>query len=115
MEKAIAISQLEKNYTTKEVLKGIDLTVDQGEIFVLLGKNGAGKSTLFKVLTGLAKESGGTFQFFGQKYNMQVDSKKIGFSINDPVFYESLSAKKIWKFIVPTCRCRILMLIIGYG
>ncbi|MGM0215914.1 ABC transporter ATP-binding protein [Enterococcus sp. AZ109] len=94
MEKAITITRLEKNYGKKEVLRGIDLTVDQGEIFVLLGKNGAGKSTLFKILTGLAKETGGDFRFFGNEYDLQTDSKKIGFNINDPVFHENLSGRK---------------------
>lgn len=62
--KAIIITHLKKNYGNKEVLKRIDLSIDQGEIFVLLGKNGAGKSTLFNVLTGLAKETGGSLRFF---------------------------------------------------
>lgn len=94
MEKAVTITQLEKNYGRKEVLKSIDLTVDQGEIFVLLGKNGAGKSTLFKVLTGLAKETSGSFRFFSRGYDLQTDSKDIGFNINDPVFYENLNGRE---------------------
>ncbi len=94
MEKVVTITRLEKNYGTKSVLKGIDLTVDQGEIFVLLGKNGAGKSTLFKVLTGLAIKTNGSFQFFDKDYDRQIDSRKIGFNINDPVFYENLSGRE---------------------
>lgn len=94
MEKAITITRLEKNYGKKEVLKGIDLSVDQGEIFVLLGKNGAGKSTLFKVLTGLAKETGGSFRFFDRENNRRTDCQAIGFNINDPVFYENLSGRE---------------------
>ncbi len=45
MTNAIQVNGLRKNYGEKEVLKGIDLCVRQGDIFALLGVNGAGKTT----------------------------------------------------------------------
>lgn len=90
----IQLENIQKNYQQKEGLKGIDLTVKKGEIFVLLGKNGAGKSTLFKILTGLAKPLLGEVILFNQEYSLKEQHGQIGFNINDPVFYEHLSAEE---------------------
>ena len=51
---ALEISGLKKTYQVGvEALKGIDLTVKQGDFFALLGPNGAGKSTLLRLIAGL--------------------------------------------------------------
>ena len=41
----IEINNLRKNYGVKEVLKGLDLSLKNGQVYTLLGKNGAGKTT----------------------------------------------------------------------
>ncbi|HET7627628.1 MAG TPA: ABC transporter ATP-binding protein [Bacillales bacterium] len=48
------------------VLKGIDLRVEQGEIFAILGSNGAGKSTLLGTIAGIYKPRQGTIRFDGE-------------------------------------------------
>ncbi len=48
------------------VLNGIDLTLNSGEIGILLGKNGSGKTTLFKTILGIKKPAGGTVCFNGR-------------------------------------------------
>lgn len=50
-KKIIEIIDLKKRFAEKQVLKGVDFTVERGEVFVLLGSNGAGKTTLVKMLT----------------------------------------------------------------
>jgi ABC-2 type transport system ATP-binding protein len=57
---AIQVENLRKSYKQLDVLKGVNLTVEQGSIFALLGSNGAGKTTLVKILTTLLKHDGGT-------------------------------------------------------
>ncbi|MEI6869079.1 MAG: ATP-binding cassette domain-containing protein, partial [Methylophilaceae bacterium] len=52
MKKAIVFNKVKKNFGKLEALKGIDLTIDEGEFFALLGPNGAGKSTLINILAG---------------------------------------------------------------
>jgi ABC-2 type transport system ATP-binding protein len=51
---------IERGYGRRSVLRGVDLTLDHGEIVALLGPNGAGKTTLMKVLVGLLDQSAGT-------------------------------------------------------
>src|SRR5579862_3602840 len=56
---AIQVADLQKSYKKLDVLKGVDLSVEQGSIFALLGSNGAGKTTLIKILTTLLKQDSG--------------------------------------------------------
>ena len=92
MTTIIDVQQLEKNYGAKEVLKSLDLTVEKGEVYVLLGRNGAGKSTLFKILTGLSKATSGSISILSEHQNIENVKIKIGSNINEPVFYEHLNA-----------------------
>ena len=57
---AISIQALQKSFGKIEVLKGVDLEVQCGEIFALLGSNGAGKTTIIRILATLLKQDGGT-------------------------------------------------------
>ena len=65
MSLAIEISNLQKHYPKVQALKGVSLTVQQGEFFGLLGPNGAGKTTLISILAGLAKPNSGTAKVMG--------------------------------------------------
>lgn len=60
MDKAIEVKGLQKSYKQHHVLKGVDLEVEKGSIFALLGSNGAGKTTLVKILSTLLQPDGGT-------------------------------------------------------
>ncbi len=63
---ALQISDLTKRYPTgTEALKGVSLTIEEGEFYGLLGPNGAGKSTLIHCATGLAQPTGGDIRVFG--------------------------------------------------
>ena len=61
MDPVIAITGLEKTYKGGfHALKGVDLSINRGEIFALLGPNGAGKTTLIGIVCGLVRPTGGT-------------------------------------------------------
>ena len=62
---AIQINQVHKNFGSLQALKGVDLTIEQGEFFALLGPNGAGKSTLISILAGLIKPTSGDISVMG--------------------------------------------------
>ncbi len=57
---ALAAHDLRKRYGTTEALKGIDLSVEEGELVGLLGPNGAGKSTFVKIVCGLVRPTSGS-------------------------------------------------------
>jgi ABC-2 type transport system ATP-binding protein len=57
---SIQVKGLQKSYKQLHVLKGVDLEVEKGSIFALLGSNGAGKTTIIKILTTLLKQDGGS-------------------------------------------------------
>lgn len=97
MTTSIEVLHVEKNYGRKEVLKDFSLSVERGEVYVLLGKNGAGKSTLFKILTGLTKATNGTIVILNESEDLEKVKIKIGSNINEPVFYEHLSAHENLK------------------
>ncbi|MER2131791.1 MAG: ATP-binding cassette domain-containing protein [Carnobacterium inhibens] len=97
MTTIVAVHHLEKNYGKKEVLKNFSLTIQKGEVYVLLGRNGAGKSTLFKILTGLSRASNGSITILNEDKDLEKVKIKIGSNINEPVFYEHLSAMENLK------------------
>jgi ABC-2 type transport system ATP-binding protein len=55
-KKVLEIKDLKKSYGKLDVLKGIDLEVEQGDFFALLGHNGAGKSTTIGIMTSLVNK-----------------------------------------------------------
>lgn len=74
---ALAITDLAKTYHNgKEALKGINLTVEQGDFFALLGPNGAGKSTTISIITGLLDATRGHIEIFGHDHKSEMRSAK---------------------------------------
>lgn len=63
MSALLEVTGLRAGYGRMEVLRGVDLTVGEGEIVVLLGSNGTGKSTLNNTVSGLCRPWGGTVRF----------------------------------------------------
>ena len=62
---AIQINEVHKKFGALHALKGINLTIAQGEFFALLGPNGAGKSTLINLLAGLLRPTSGSLSVMG--------------------------------------------------
>jgi polar amino acid transport system ATP-binding protein len=62
----VDIQGLRKSFGSNEVLKGIDLAVQPGEVIAIIGKSGSGKSTLLRCINGLETFQAGTLQVQGQ-------------------------------------------------
>jgi ABC-2 type transport system ATP-binding protein len=73
MEQMIQIQGLQKSYKNLSVLKGVDLAVERGTIYALLGSNGAGKTTLIKILATLLPYDGGTASVAGADVQTEPD------------------------------------------
>ena len=65
MKELLKINDLKLNYGPISALKGVDLTVPEGQIVAILGANGAGKTSLLKVVSGLLKPTAGEILFDG--------------------------------------------------
>src|SRR5574341_15469 len=74
----VALRHVDKTYSTGTVaLKGLDLTVREGEFVSLLGPSGCGKSTVLRLIAGLGELSGGTIEWSSVRH-------EIGFVFQDP-------------------------------
>ncbi|NOT16214.1 MAG: ABC transporter ATP-binding protein [Methylotenera sp.] len=100
MTPAIQINQIQKHFGGLCALKGIDLTIPQGEFFGLLGPNGAGKSTLINILAGLLKPSAGSASIMGHDVvaNYQAARMALGVVPQELVFDPFFNVREMLRF-----------------
>ena len=72
----LKLHNVTKRFGALEVLKGIDLTVEQGEVVAILGPSGSGKTTLLRCINFLEKASGGEMEFDGETFDLSRVSRK---------------------------------------
>lgn len=87
----LQIKKLSKKIEKKEILKNVNLEIQQGETFGFLGPNGAGKTTLVKIVLGLMNPSGGELK-------LNCDKNKIGYLPEYPYFYDYLTGRELLVF-----------------
>ncbi|BDI21353.1 ABC transporter ATP-binding protein [Herbiconiux sp. L3-i23] len=78
---AIAVRGIEKSYKELRVLRGVDLEVQRGTVFALLGSNRAGKTTLVKILSTLLKADSGTASIVGLDVATQAAEVRAAISL----------------------------------
>ncbi len=100
MKKAIVFNKVKKNFGKLEALKGIDLTIDEGEFFALLGPNGAGKSTLINILAGLMKPTSGSIKVMGHDVivDYQNARRSLGIVPQELVFDPFFNVREMLRF-----------------
>ncbi len=93
MNNIIELKNIYHSYNEKEVLKGISLTVKEGEIIGLLGPSGAGKTTLVNILTGQLAQTAGIGQVLGDDTRHITDKTKeqIGIMMDSFGLYQRLT------------------------
>lgn len=91
---AIEIKGLTKNFGTKQALKGLNMTVQEGSIYGFIGENGSGKSTTEKLICGLILPSDGQIKLFGKKHTDADVRAKMGVLIESPGCFPNLT---VWK------------------
>src|SRR5256885_3033481 len=102
---ALEIQDLSKTYSVgfwkkrpRCVLKPLNLAVEEGEVFGYLGPNGAGKTTTLKLLMGLVYPTTGTARIFGHSIDDPRAKLNIGFSPEQPYFYDYLTAQELLEY-----------------
>jgi branched-chain amino acid transport system ATP-binding protein len=81
MSVLLEVAGLTSHYGRIQALKGIDLSVRQGELLALVGANGAGKTTLLRTLSGVQPASGGTIRFGGEDITRVKAARRVSLGI----------------------------------
>lgn len=108
---AVEIIDLKKSFGNNHVLKGFNLSIQQGENVAVLGKSGSGKSVLIKCIVGLIKPDSGQIKVFGRdvvnldRRELDEVRNKIGFLFQSNALYDSLTVRENLEF--PMRRLRI--------
>ncbi len=98
MGEIIRIEGIHKSFNGLEVLKGVDLSIKEGEVITILGGSGVGKSVLLKLITGLEKPDRGKILVYGKDIvGMDEDGltpirRKMGMLFQGAALFDSLTA-----------------------
>lgn len=120
-EIAIQVRGVSKHYGALHAVDGVDLNVQRGEIFGLIGHNGAGKSTLFKMMLGLTEPSAGEILINGTAVTgraFRQARRQLGYLPENVVLYDNLSGLETLKFFAklkgaPQAQCAPMLERVG--
>jgi len=120
---AIDVRGAHKHYGALHAVDGIDLRVERGEIFGLIGHNGAGKSTLFKMILGLVPATAGEIRVGGatvQGRDFRAARRHLGYLPENVVLYDNLNGLETLRFFArlkgaPLAQCAQLLDRVGLG
>ncbi len=92
----LEVTGLKKKLGKREIIKGINLSVKEGEIFGFLGPNGAGKTTTIRMLVGLIAPNEGEIKICGKNIqkNKEEALKNVGAVVENPELYKYLSGRE---------------------
>ncbi|MEG0259294.1 MAG: ATP-binding cassette domain-containing protein [Lysinibacillus sp.] len=95
----IKITNLSKKVKNHEMLKGINLEIDEPGIYGFIGRNGSGKSVFFKTLVGLIVPSSGTINIFGDAIEKGKFPKDLGALLDTSGFLKQYSGYRNLKIL----------------
>lgn len=117
METVLEIKNLSKHYGRIKAVDGLDLKVQAGTIFGILGPNGSGKTTTLGMVLDIINPTSGDYSWFGKKSSTST-RKRIGAILEHPIFYPYLTAVQNLKIVcdikeVPHSRIDEVLLQVG--
>lgn len=96
-QSALSLKNITKRFGKHLALDNVDLTVNKGDIYGLIGRNGAGKTTIMKIVCGLIQQSSGSVTLLGSSPSDMKTLTRIGAVIEAPVAYKDLDARENMK------------------
>ncbi|MBE8714693.1 ABC transporter ATP-binding protein [Sphingobacterium hungaricum] len=100
----VDVQNVYKSFGERDILKGVDLKLYNGENLVVLGRSGTGKSVLIKLISGLLKPDSGEIDVLGERVNDLDDRElqklrlRIGFSFQNSALYDSMTVRENLEF-----------------
>lgn len=117
---AIEMEHISKDFGEKKVLKDLNIKVEQGEVFGLLGPSGAGKTTMIKIMTGQLRRTNGNSRLLGEE-SLKLSDKiysQIGVVSDNSGVYERMNCYENLEFFaklnqVPKVRIHEVLSAVG--
>lgn len=99
INKILELKNIYKKINKKEIVKNINLDLNQGEVFGFLGPNGAGKTTTIRMIVGLIKPTSGNIKICGKNINTDFEEavSNVGCIIESPDMYKFLTG---WENLI---------------
>lgn len=100
----INVQNVSKSFGDREILRGVDLKLFQGENLVVLGRSGTGKSVLIKLISGLLKPDSGSINVLNEEVTELTERElmklrlRIGFSFQNSALYDSMTVRENLEF-----------------
>lgn len=93
----ITCRQLTKKYGSKAAVDAVDLTLEPGHVYAMMGPNGSGKTTWMKMAAGLVKPTSGEMLFDGAPVGVE-SRRHIAYMSTEPYFYTWMTARDVGKY-----------------
>lgn len=98
METVLSTTALKKQYGPIKAVNGLDLRVEKGAVYGILGPNGSGKTTTLGMLLGIIEPTSGAYSWFNNG-TLDINRKRIGSLLEQPNFYPYLSGEQNLKVV----------------
>ena len=104
MSSVLKINKLTKKYGKLTALNQLDLSIEAGQVYGILGPNGSGKTTTLGMILEVVAPTSGSFEWFGGEDNTKA-RQKIGAILETPCFYSYLTAVQNLKIVAHIKQC----------
>ncbi len=102
----IQMIKINKSFEKQEAVKNVNMTINKGSIYGLIGSNGAGKTTIIKLLAGIYRQDSGEVKLEGSAiYENQALKQKLFYITDQPYFFPQYTVRQManfYKSIYPT-------------
>ena len=99
----LELDDVSRSFGGVEAVRGLSLTLGEGQVLGFLGTNGAGKTTTIKMLLGLLRPTGGTVKVFGEDPAVAATRRRIGYMPETAYYYPYLNARELLMFYGGMC------------